>query len=116
MDSVTGNHPLFVSRYDGHMAFANTIALQRAGITKNTKDPNGGEIVRDSSGEPTGILKDEAMNLMYKVIPDPGCVRLNTVASPSSGGTVTPGATNTVTPLATAYMPSGKTMLHSTGS
>ncbi len=69
VDSVTGNHPLFVNRYDGHMAFANSKALQLAGITKETKSPPGGEIVRDKNGEPTGVLKDDAMGLMYKAIP-----------------------------------------------
>ncbi len=69
VDSITGNHPLFVNRYDGHMAFANSKALQLAGITKETKSPEGGEIIRDKNGEPTGILKDDAMGLMYRVIP-----------------------------------------------
>lgn len=71
IDSVTGNHPLFVSRYDGHMCFANTKALQMAGITKATEAPSGGEVVKNSKGEPTGVLKDEAMGLMDRVIPGP---------------------------------------------
>ena len=71
IDSVTGNHPLFVSRYDGHMAFANSKALQLAGITKETKIPSGGEIVKTGKGELTGIFKDEAMGLMYDAIPAP---------------------------------------------
>jgi predicted amidohydrolase YtcJ len=71
-DSVTGKHPVFVSRYDGHMALANSVALKLAGIDKNTPNPPGGEIVKDkTTGEPTGVLKDEAMSLMYAVIPDP---------------------------------------------
>lgn len=69
IDSVTGNHPLFINRYDGHMAFANSKALKLAGITKETKVSAGGEIVKDNNGEPTGILKDDAMGLMYRVIP-----------------------------------------------
>ena len=71
IDSVTGDHPLFVSRYDGHMALANTKALQIAGIKKTAKVPTGGEMPKDKTGEYTGVLKDEAMNLMYRVIPDP---------------------------------------------
>ncbi|MGH2553946.1 MAG: amidohydrolase [Chitinophagaceae bacterium] len=70
IDSITGNHPLFVNRYDGHMAFANSWALQLAGITKATIVPAGGEIVKDKNGEPTGVLKDDAMGLMYRVIPE----------------------------------------------
>lgn len=70
IDSVTGDNPLFVSRYDGHMALANSVTLQLAGINKNTPSPAGGEIVKDpATGEPTGVLKDEAMGLVYKVIP-----------------------------------------------
>ena len=71
IDSVTGNHPLFVNRYDGHMALANSKALELAGINKNTKVPAGGEMKKDVNGEYTGVLKDEAMGLLYKVIPEP---------------------------------------------
>jgi predicted amidohydrolase YtcJ len=71
IDSVTGNHPLFVNRYDGHMALANSKALELAGINKNTKVPAGGEMKKDAKGEYTGVLKDEAMGLLYKVIPAP---------------------------------------------
>jgi predicted amidohydrolase YtcJ len=71
IDSVTGNHPVFVSRYDGHMALANSKALEIAGINKDTKVPAGGEMRKDTKGEYTGVLKDEAMGLVNKVIPDP---------------------------------------------
>lgn len=69
IDSVTGEHPLFVSRYDGHMAFANSKALSIAKINKNTSAPAGGVIIKDKNGEPTGVIKDEAMNLMFSIIP-----------------------------------------------
>lgn len=70
IDSLTPETPVFVSRLDGHMALANSVALKLAGVTKETKDPPGGLIVRDANtGEPTGILKDAAMSLVYKVIP-----------------------------------------------
>ena len=71
IDSVTGSHPVFVSRYDGHMALANSKALDLAEINKNTKVPPGGEMKKDAKGEYTGVLKDGAMDLVYKVIPDP---------------------------------------------
>jgi len=71
VDSLTLDTPVFVSRYDGHMAMANALALRLAGITRNTKDPPGGTIVRDQDGNPTGLLKDAAMNLVYRVIPPP---------------------------------------------
>lgn len=71
LDAVTPDHPVFVNRLDGHMALANSLALRLASITKATPDPDGGTIVRDASGEPTGILKDNAEDLMAKVIPEP---------------------------------------------
>ena len=71
VDSLTLDTPVFVSRYDGHMAMANALALRLAGITRDTKDPPGGTIVRDKDGNPTGLLKDAAMNLVYRVIPPP---------------------------------------------
>jgi predicted amidohydrolase YtcJ len=71
IDSVTPNNPVFVQRLDGHMALANSMALKLAGITKATPDPAGGVIVRDETGEPTGVLKDAAMSAVYNVIPNP---------------------------------------------
>ncbi len=70
IDAVTPSTPVFVNRLDGHMALANSLALQLAGIDRNTPDPPGGEIVRDpATGEPTGLLRDEAMSRVYAVIP-----------------------------------------------
>ncbi|MBN2355432.1 amidohydrolase [candidate division KSB1 bacterium] len=70
IDSVSVETPIFVSRLDGHMGLANSLALKLAGIDRNTPDPPGGEIVRDSkTGEPTGILKDEAMTAVYNLVP-----------------------------------------------
>jgi hypothetical protein len=69
---VSGDHPVFVERLDGHMGLANSKALALAKITKETADPPGGTIVRDdATGEPTGVLKDAAMNLVYAVVPPP---------------------------------------------
>jgi len=71
IDPYTEDTPVFVDRFDQHMALANSYALKLAGITKDTIDPAGGLIVRDKNGEPTGILKDNAIILMNKVIPPP---------------------------------------------
>lgn len=71
IDSVTPNNPVFVSRLDGHMGLANSLALKAAGIARGTKDIPGGTIVRDARGEPTGVLKDEAMNPVFGVVPEP---------------------------------------------
>ncbi len=69
IDSITPDTPVFVNRYDGHMALANSVALRMAGVTAKTPDPPGGTIVRDAQGNPTGALKDAAMEYVNKVIP-----------------------------------------------
>ena len=71
IDAITENHPVFLSRYDGHAALANSLALKLAGVTRATPDPMGGIIVRDATGEPTGIFKDGAQDLIAKAIPPP---------------------------------------------
>ena len=71
IDSVTGNHPLAISRYDGHMILANSIALQKAKLNNASKNPFGGTIWKDTKGMITGILKDEAMNPVMKEVPSP---------------------------------------------
>lgn len=70
LDPFTADHPVFVNRLDGHMAVANSLALKLAGITRETKDPPGGLIVRGDHGEPTGVLKDAAQELVERVIPE----------------------------------------------
>lgn len=69
IDALTPDTPVFVSRYDGHMGLANSVALRLAGITAQTPDPPGGTIVRDAQGNPTGALKDAATVYIDKVIP-----------------------------------------------
>ncbi|MBV9760656.1 MAG: amidohydrolase [Acidobacteriaceae bacterium] len=71
IDPVTKDWPVFVSRLDGHMGLANSLALKLASVDRNTKDVPGGVIVRDASGEPTGILKDAAQGLVERIIPAP---------------------------------------------
>jgi hypothetical protein len=71
IDAAIPNNPVFVNRLDGHMSLANSAALKLAHIDKNTPDVPGGVIVRDANGEPTGILKDAAQDLVYRVIPEP---------------------------------------------
>ncbi|HKW18720.1 MAG TPA: amidohydrolase family protein [Terriglobales bacterium] len=69
IDPLTPDTPVFVSRHDGHMVLANSVALRLAGITAQTPDPPGGVIVRDAQGNPTGALKDAAMDMAAKAIP-----------------------------------------------
>jgi len=72
IDEVTPVNPLWVSRLDGHMALANSLALKIANINKNSVSPAGGTIVKDGIGELTGIFKDNAMDLIYPYIKEPG--------------------------------------------
>lgn len=71
IDRYTPKTPVFVSRLDGHMALANSLALKLAGVTRETPDPDGGLVIRDpKTGEPTGVLKDAAMSFVWKVVPE----------------------------------------------
>ncbi len=71
IDEFTKETPVFIERFDGHMGLANSYALKLAGITSKTENPEGGTMVKDpKTGEPTGILKDNAMSLIYSIIPD----------------------------------------------
>ena len=69
VDAVTAATPIFVERYDGHEALANSAAMKLAGVDAKTADVPGGVIVRDASGNPTGIFKAAAQELIYKAIP-----------------------------------------------
>ena len=69
VDPVTGHTPVFVNRYDGHETLANSAAMKLAGINAKTPDVPGGVIMRDASGNPTGIFKDAAQDLIQKAIP-----------------------------------------------
>ncbi len=71
LDRVTEGHPAFLQRIDGHIGIANTAALKAAGITGKTVPPEGGAIDKDERGEPTGILRESAQELVSKVIPPP---------------------------------------------
>ncbi len=71
IDAVTPDNPVWVQRLDGHMALANSLALEAAGIDAATADIDGGTIVRDTDGNPTGILKDNAMDPVYSILPEP---------------------------------------------
>jgi len=71
IDPVTGDHPALISRYDHQLHLANSLALQAAGITRDTPDPDDGEIVRDDAGEPNGLLRGAAYKLVEEVIPPP---------------------------------------------
>jgi predicted amidohydrolase YtcJ len=71
LDQITSVNPIFLFRVDGHACWVNSKAMELAGITKQIADPPGGKIIRDARGEPTGVLLDAAMELIYKIIPEP---------------------------------------------
>ena len=69
IDPLTPDTPVLVTRYDGHESLANSVVLRLAGVTAQTPDPPGGVIVRDASGNPTGVVKDAAQDLVFRVVP-----------------------------------------------
>jgi predicted amidohydrolase YtcJ len=71
LDRVAPDNPTFLTRADGHAAIANSLALKIAGVTSETPNPFGGEIIKDTSGEPTGMLLDNAQDLVESKIPKP---------------------------------------------
>lgn len=94
IDSVTPNNPVFVSRLDGHMGLANSLAMKAAGITKATRDIAGGTIVRDPrTGEPTGVFKDEAMSPIYGVMPAPSEAQVDAALARAMQFVATKGVT-----------------------
>jgi predicted amidohydrolase YtcJ len=81
IDDITPNNPVFVERLDGHMALANALAMQVAGVDKNTPDVPGGEIIRDAAGNPTGIFVDAARLLISRVVPAPTTLQMETAVA-----------------------------------
>lgn len=71
LDSAVADRPVWLERADGHAAWANTMAIERAGVTAKTADPAGGRIIRDASGRPQGVFIDRASDLVSKVVPAP---------------------------------------------
>lgn len=69
LDAASCDHPVVLQRADGHAIVANSLALRLAGVTRDTPNPSGGEILRDAAGEPTGMLIDQAMALVTRLIP-----------------------------------------------
>ena len=71
IDAATPDHPVFVNRLDGHLALCNSLALRLSGVDRHTRDPLGGRIERNAAGEPTGIVMDNAMDMVRRAIPEP---------------------------------------------
>ena len=71
LDEAAPRHPVILTRIDGHALWVNTLTLELAGITADTPAPQGGAILRDGTGAPTGVLIDRATSLVESVVPDP---------------------------------------------
>jgi predicted amidohydrolase YtcJ len=71
IDEASDAHPVILERADGHALVANSMALERAGVTRETADPDGGRIERDAAGEPTGMLIDNAMSFVAALVAAP---------------------------------------------
>ena len=94
IDAVTPDNPVWIQRLDGHMALANSLALGQAGVDADTPDIEGGTIVRDTDGRPTGVLKDNAMMLVNAAIPDPSNAQLDREAAAAMQHVATKGVTS----------------------
>ncbi len=70
LDILVGNNPVWLTRVDGHAGWANSAAMQLAGVSSSTEDPDGGQILRDADGNPTGVFVDNAMDLVSSQIPE----------------------------------------------
>jgi len=69
LDAAVPDHPVVLERIDGHALLANAAAIKAAGVTADTKDPDGGRILRDASGAPAGVFVDNAQELIYRAVP-----------------------------------------------
>ncbi|HYR28892.1 MAG TPA: amidohydrolase [Thermoanaerobaculia bacterium] len=76
LDAAVPDKPVWLRRIDGHAGLANSAAMRAAGVTRDSKDPVGGKILRDANGNPTGVFIDEAMELVDRSVPSPTTAQL----------------------------------------
>ncbi len=93
LDAASAGHPVWLRRIDGHAGWANHAAMQLAGLSKKTPEVDGGRILRDPSGEPTGVLIDNAMDLIERVLPKPTGPELEAAIISASGYVAARGLT-----------------------
>jgi hypothetical protein len=93
VDAVTPDHPVWVNRLDGHMALANSLALRLAGVGRDVGDVAGGTVVRDASGAPTGLLKDNAMALVDRAVPPPSAAQADRAVDAATAYVAAQGVT-----------------------
>ena len=93
LDRAAPDHPVALVRIDGHATWVNSAALSASGITRETRDPTGGIVVRDARGEPTGLLVDTAQRLVHKVQPPPDETRFDAAVRDAIGECLAKGLT-----------------------
>ena len=103
LDVASLEHPIALTRTCGHMIVANTLALQLAGITRETPNPPGGVIVKDVNGEPTGLLQETAMGLLTRVIPEPTDAEMGEAIKAANQHQLSVGITSATDPLLTPF-------------
>jgi predicted amidohydrolase YtcJ len=93
LDTVAGGRPVYLRRKDGHSAWVSTAALRRAGVDRTTADPPGGRFDRDGGGEPSGILRETAMQAVFSLVPRPDDAQLDSAMSQALAGLARLGLT-----------------------
>jgi predicted amidohydrolase YtcJ len=93
LDRVAPQHPIYLSAKSGHAAWVNSLALRLCGITTSTSNPEGGEIVRDRNGQPTGLLLENAMQLVENRVPHPTPEQLSDQMKIAQGRALASGLT-----------------------
>jgi predicted amidohydrolase YtcJ len=107
LDKVTGDRPAYFDDVDGHSGWANSAALKAAGIDANTKDPEGGRIDRDAQGNPTGMLRENAMALVFDLLPDYPDSQVDTGLEKAQAEAISYGVTAIIDPSVEEWMLKG---------
>ena len=103
LDAASMGHPIALTRTCGHMIVANTLALEKASITRDTPNPPGGVIVRDLNGDPMGLLQETAMGLLNRVIPEPSDAEMAEAIRAANQHQLSLGITSATDPLLTPF-------------
>ena len=116
LDEVTGDRPMFVGAVDGHSGWANSAALKAAGIDASTKDPEGGRIERDAGGNATGLLRESAMELVSKLLPEYPHSQVDAGFAKAQAEAMSYGITAIIDPSAEDWMLDGYKRADAAGS
>ncbi|WP_317493520.1 amidohydrolase [Haloechinothrix sp. LS1_15] len=115
LDPASPDHPVLLTHFSGHAAWANSRALEHAGITASTPDPGGGRIVRDAEGEPTGELHEAAVALVADRMPEPAAAERREATVAAMRDLLPLGVTSVTDPIVTPPMLRDYLALHRAG-